>query len=74
MMQTIVSIPGMHCASCANLIKDVSSEFPQIQNVDIDMSSKKVTLEHNEDFDFQKWSDELKAIDPKYAVEKAVSS
>jgi hypothetical protein len=29
-MQTHVSIPGIHCASCAALIKDVSSEFSSI--------------------------------------------
>lgn len=67
-MKTIVSIPGIHCESCSALIKDVSSEFPSIQNVDVNLSSKQVIIDHAEEFDLKKWSDEIVAIDPKYAV------
>lgn len=67
-MQTTVSIPGIHCASCTALIKDVSSEFPAIQNVDVDIETKNVTLDHGENFDFQQWKSEIESLDKKYAV------
>ena len=68
-MQTQVSIPGIHCASCAALIKDVSSEFPAIKNIDVDIETKKVTLDHDESFDQQKWMEEIEALDEKYKVQ-----
>lgn len=67
-MQTTVSIPGIHCASCAALIKDVSSEFSAIKNVDVDIETKKVTLDHDESFDLQQWKSEIESLDRKYAV------
>ncbi len=67
-MQTVVSIPGMHCASCAALIKDVSSEFPSIKNINVDIETKKVTLEHDENFDRRKWTEEIEALDPTYKI------
>ena len=67
-MQTIVSIPGIHCASCVALIKDVSSEFPSIKSVDVDIDTKIVTLDHNENFDREKWSAEIELLDPKYKI------
>ncbi len=70
-MQTTVSIPGIHCAACATLIKDVSSEFPQIQKADVDIETKKVTLEHGEDFDLSKWTEEIETLGDTYKVESA---
>lgn len=67
-MQTKVSIPGIHCASCAALIKDVSGDFPQIQNVDVDIDTKTITLDHSEDFDMSAWTAEVESLDDKYAV------
>ena len=67
-MQTTVSIPGIHCASCSALVSDVSSEFPSVQNVDVDLQSKKVTINHSEDFDFQAWKQEIESLDEKYKV------
>ena len=58
-MQTTVSIPGIHCASCAALIKDVSDEFPAITTIDVDVDTKKVTIDHDEGFDMQKWTEEV---------------
>lgn len=68
-MQTTVSIPGIHCASCAALIKDVSSEFPQIQGIAVDIDTKNVTLEHSDDFDMSTWTQEIEALDEKYKVQ-----
>jgi copper chaperone CopZ len=67
-MQTTVSIPGIHCAACATLIKDVSSEFPQIQNVEVNEETKKVSLEHSEDFDLSKWIEEVQLLGDTYTV------
>ena len=67
-MQTTVSIPGIHCASCAALIKDVSSEFPSIKSVDVNIETKKVTLDYDEDFLMEKWKTEIESLDPKYKI------
>lgn len=67
-MQTTVSIPGMHCDSCAALIKDVSAEFSAIKNVSVDLHTKNVTLEHEEEFDWQKWMKEIEALGETYKV------
>ncbi len=68
MPTTEVSIPGIHCASCAALIKDVSSEFPEITNVAVDVESKKVTLEHDDSFDISTWKAEIEALGGTYKV------
>ena len=68
MPTTIFSILGIHCASYAALIKDVSSEFPSIQKVDVDVVTKKVTIDHDETFDLKKWTEEIESIDPKYKI------
>lgn len=67
-MITKVSIPGIHCPSCAALIKDVSSDFPSIETVDVNIDSKIVTIHHNNDFSIQKWSEEIEALDPTYGI------
>ena len=67
-MQTTVFIPGIHCASCVALIKDVSSEFPTIKRVDVNIDTKKVTLDHDPDFDLAKWSEEIESLDEKYKI------
>ena len=68
-MTTTVSIPGIHCPSCSALIKDVSSEFPSIKNVDVDIETKKVTLDHDENFEMQKWKEEIESLDEKYKIQ-----
>ncbi len=67
-MTTTVFIPGIHCVSCAALIKDVSTEFPSIKNINVDVDTKKVILDHDEGFDIQKWMQEIEALDPKYKI------
>ncbi len=68
MPTTKVSIPGIHCEGCAKLIKDVASDYPLITNVDVDLNTKTVTLEHDPDFDLTKWSEEIESLDEKYKV------
>ncbi len=67
-MLTIVSIPGIHCSGCASLIKDVTADFASIESVDIDLNTKRVTLDHDEGFDLQAWQEEIEALDPKYKI------
>lgn len=67
-MQTVVSIPGIHCAACATLIKDVSSEFPEIQQTNVNIETKEVTLDHNENFDRSKWTEEVESLGDTYKV------
>lgn len=67
-MKTTVSIPGMHCDSCATLIKDVSSEFPAIRNVQVDLGSKQVALEYEEGLDLKKWTEDIESLGEKYKV------
>ena len=67
-MKTTVSIPGIHCEGCAKLIKDISTEFPQITRVDIDQGTKTVTIDHAPDFDLAKWSEEIESLDEKYKI------
>ena len=67
-MQTIVSIPGIHCASCAELIKDVSSDFPEIAKVDVNIDAKTVTLNAENGFDIDPWKKEIEALGDTYAV------
>ncbi len=69
MQTTIVSIPGIHCDACSTLIKDVSSEFPAVQRVDVDTISKQVSLKHSEDFDKGKWVAAIEELGDTYKVQ-----
>ncbi|MFA4815115.1 MAG: heavy-metal-associated domain-containing protein [Candidatus Gracilibacteria bacterium] len=69
-MKTTIFVPGIHCNSCVTMIKEISGDFPSILSVDVDMGSKKVSLEHTEDFDFDAWSHEIEALGAEYTVKK----
>jgi len=53
------------------LVKDVSSEFPTISSVTVDLKSKQVTLEHEDDFDQDAWKKEIESLGDTYAVHAA---
>ncbi|MBP9718545.1 heavy-metal-associated domain-containing protein [Candidatus Gracilibacteria bacterium] len=67
-MVTTVSIPGMHCGSCIALIKDVCSEFSAITDAQVDLDAKKVTLQHSDELDLAKWTEEIESLGEKYKV------
>ena len=67
-METIVSIPGMHCESCAALIKDISGDFTAISVAAVDLASKKVTLTHDDSFDLAAWTKEVESLGDTYRV------
>ena len=54
-MRTTVSIPGICCGSCKKIIAGVSSLFPCIRHVDVDLDKKTVALQHEDDFDLRSW-------------------
>ena len=68
-MQTTVSIPGMHCEGCANLIKDVSGDFPAVTRTDVDLKTKRVTLDHSVAFDFGAWKKAVEELGDVYKVQ-----
>ncbi len=70
-MKTTVSIPGIHYEGCAMLIKDVSADTPSVQSATVDLTTKIVTIEHDDAFDLAAWSREIEALDPKYTVQPA---
>jgi copper chaperone CopZ len=65
--KTIVSIPGMHCASCVKLIQEVSGEFAGV-HAEVDLASKKVTVEYPDDFDIKKWILEIESLGEAYKI------
>lgn len=67
-MQTTVIIPGIHCAGCAALIKDVTADFPAVRGASVDLETKRVTLEHDEAFDIGAWKREIESLGPTYAI------
>lgn len=67
-MKTTVQIPGMHCNSCAALITDVSKEFTAVHEVQVDLKSKEVMLQHDENFDLKAWIKEIESLGDAYKV------
>ena len=67
-MQTIVSIPGIHCEGCSKLIVDVSNDVPGVTSVKVDLKSKHVTIDHENGFNFQDWKKEIESLNPDYTV------
>lgn len=68
-MKTLVSIPGIHCQSCVALITDISQDFPSIQHIDVDLSKKTVSLDHNDHFDLSTWSKAVEDLNASYKVQ-----
>lgn len=69
-MKSTVTIPGMSCGSCAALVKEVSGDMPSVQSTEVDMKSKKVSIEHGEDFNLDAWIKEIEALGGEYKVTK----
>ncbi|MFH1444478.1 MAG: heavy-metal-associated domain-containing protein [Candidatus Peregrinibacteria bacterium] len=67
-MRTLVQIPGIHCQFCAVLIRDVSQEFPSIQNIDVNVDLKTVDLRHDGHFDLTSWTGAVEELNTSYTV------
>ncbi len=70
-MEQTVSIPGMHCDGCINLIKDVTLEMPGVQDVTLDLDTKLVVITHDADFDLADWKSAIEDLDEAYTVKSA---
>lgn len=46
-MRTILTITGMHCASCTRLIESVVSRHPGVTRVSVNLGSEKATVDHD---------------------------
>ncbi len=73
-MQTIFSIPGIHCEGCGKLITDVTQDSAGVQNVVVDVIKKTVTINHDATFDRESWKNEIQAANPDYTVHSVSSS
>jgi len=47
-MRQEVKVEGMSCAGCANTVKRRFAGIPEVENVEIDLDSKKAHLESTE--------------------------
>lgn len=72
-MQTTVSIPGIHCEGCKRLIEDVSKDTKGVTSAHADLATKRVTVEHDETFDFTQWKKDIEELNPDYIVHPAAS-
>jgi len=67
-MQTILTIRGMHCASCKKLIESVCKETVGVTSCTVDFDTGKTIINHNEITDIQKMKDEIKSLG-EYTIE-----
>lgn len=67
-MQSLFSIPGIHCEGCAKLITDVTRDSPGVENVNVDLKAKTVTIDHAETFDREAWKNEIQSLNADYIV------
>jgi len=50
------------------MIKEVSTEFPAIQKIDVDLKTKIVVLEHTDEFSLGVWTQEIESLGDDYKV------
>lgn len=50
------------------LIKDVSKDDASIQDVDVDLTTKTVVIDHDDEFDLDTWTKEIESLNPVYKV------
>lgn len=67
-MKTTFSLPGLHCPSCVALVKDISSEFPEVRTVDVNLATKQVTLDHEEGLNLSSWKRTIEELGDTYQV------
>lgn len=67
-MKTTLTIKGTHCNACKALIEDVCSEISGIHSCNVDFSTGKTEIEHNENVNWEKFKKEVESVG-KYKVE-----
>ena len=68
-MITKIKISGMHCHSCAALIKDVCSDIKGIKSCQVDFASGEGTVEHEDSDDLNELKKEIKKLGQGYEIE-----
>ena len=53
MTTTTILVPGMTCGHCKSAVTDELSKINGVTNVDVDLDSKKVTIESDADVEWQ---------------------
>ncbi len=61
-MKTEFKVKGFHCKSCKMLVEDVAEDFPSITSCKVDVESGKVTIEHSDKLDLNKFKKEIEAL------------
>lgn len=67
-MKTTLTIKGTHCNACKALIEDVCSEIGGIHSFNVDFSTGKTEIEHDENVDWEKLKKEIESLG-EYRVE-----
>ena len=62
------SVPGIHCNSCALMIQEIGTEFPDIGKTDVDTEKKTVTIEYGDGLDLDAWKQEIEGMGEQYKV------
>ena len=57
--ETKFSVPGIVCSGCASGIKKALDKVSGIENVEVDVAAKIVTVEHTEEVSREKLADVL---------------
>ncbi len=72
MSKKIFSISGMHCASCATIIKKKIQKLPGVNNVEVNFATEKAQIEG--DFDLSVANNEINKLGYKLEAMEDVSS
>lgn len=68
-MITKIKITGMHCQSCANLIKDVCSDVKGIKSCSIDAETGEGEVEHGGPADLDELKKEIEKLGQGYKIQ-----
>lgn len=67
-MLTKIKVSGMHCNSCANLIKDISSDIKGIKSFRIDFETGNGEVEHEGADDLEELKKEIEKLGQEYKI------
>lgn len=62
MTQRRIHVDGMHCASCASLVKDAVQSIPGVRSCELDPKTGGGTIEHDEPFDADRLKKEVESL------------
>ena len=68
-MITKIKVTGMHCQSCASLIKDVCKDVKGIKSCQIDSKTGEGEVEYNEPGDLEELKKEIEKLGQGYKIQ-----